>query len=141
MEKKRNLFGKNIIFFSQIFTSPNLFMLNIWNTTMTIKVSIQGISYWNWLYELTLTNRNMQARLYLKVVLKSWGADIWVLSTSFWKNNISWPLQPPTEKVQISVKIWIFWWSIQPKKTSIGDLVARGYPTIRSSNFFDEMRL
>ena len=50
----------------------------------------------------------MQARICLKVVLKSWDLDIWVSSTSFQKNNIGWPQQPPTEKVQISVKIWIF---------------------------------
>ena len=58
---------------------------------------LQGISYWNIFYELTLTYRNMQARFYLKVVLKSWGSDIWVSSTSFQKSNIGWPQQPPTE--------------------------------------------
>ena len=65
--------------------------------------SIQGISYWNLFYELTLTDRNMQARFYLKVLLKSWGSDIRVSSTSFQKSNIGWPQQPPTE---IGPKIW-----------------------------------
>ena len=60
---------------------------------------LQGISYWNVFYDLTLTDKNMQARICLKVVLKSWDLDIWVSSTSFQKNNISWPQQPPTEKV------------------------------------------
>ena len=46
---------------------------------------IQGISYWNVFYELTLTDRNMQAWFYLKVVLKFWGSDIWVLLTIFQK--------------------------------------------------------
>jgi hypothetical protein len=36
---------------------------------------LQGISYWNVFYELTLTDRNMQARFYLKVVLKFWGFE------------------------------------------------------------------
>ena len=39
----------------------------------------------------------MQARFYLKVVLKSLGSDILVSSTSFQKSNIGWPQQPPTE--------------------------------------------
>ena len=36
---------------------------------------IQGISYWNVKSNLGLTDRNMLARIYLKVVLKSWGLD------------------------------------------------------------------
>ena len=46
--------------------------------------------------------------------LESWclvasgGLGIWVSSTSFQKSNIGWPQQPPTEKLPISVKIWIF---------------------------------
>jgi hypothetical protein len=39
------------------------------------------------------------------------------------------------------VKIWVLDDPFHKKKTSIGDLVARRYPTIRSSNFFDEMSL
>ena len=71
---------------------------------------LQGISHWNWFYELTLTDRNMQARFYLKVVLKSWGLDIWVSSTSFQKSNIGWPQQPPTEigpKIQHDIS-WFY---------------------------------
>ena len=33
------------------------------------------------------------------MVLKSWGLDILVSTTSFKKSNIGWPQQPPTEKV------------------------------------------
>ena len=77
---------------------------------------IQGISYWNLFYELTLTDRNMQARICLKVVLISRGVDIWVSSTSFQKNNIGWPQQPPTEKIQISVKIWVFDYPFHKKR-------------------------
>ena len=36
-------------------------------------------------------------RLYVvKVFVYSWGLGIWVSSTSFQKNNIGWPQQPPT---------------------------------------------
>ena len=41
-------------------------------------------------------------------LVASGGLGIWVSSTSFQKSNIGWPQQPPTEKVLISVKIWIF---------------------------------
>jgi hypothetical protein len=60
---------------------------------------LQGVSYWNVLFELTLTDRNMQARICLKVVLITWVWGICVSSTSFQKNYIGWPQQPPTEKV------------------------------------------
>ena len=69
---------------------------------------IQGITYWNIFYELSLKDRNRQAKICLKVKVKFWGLDILVSSTSFWKSNIGWPQQPPIEEVQISVKIWIF---------------------------------
>ena len=61
--------------------------------------TLQGISCWNIFYDLTLTDKNMQARICSKVVLKSWDLDIWVLSTSFQKSNIGWPQQPLTERV------------------------------------------
>ena len=38
----------------------------------------------------------------------SGGLDIWVLSTSFQKNNIHWPQQPPTARVYYISKKWIF---------------------------------
>ena len=58
--------------------------------------------------KLMLTDRNMQAMCFKVLVLKSWGLDIWVSSTSFLKSVIGWPQQPLTEKVQISLKIWVF---------------------------------
>ena len=60
---------------------------------------VQGISYWNVLFELSLTDRNTQARICLKVVLISWGADICVSSASFQNNDMGWPQQPPIEEV------------------------------------------
>ena len=59
---------------------------------------VQGISYWNVFYELTLTDKNMQAIFCLKVILTSWDYGIWVLATSFWRNDTFWPRQPLTEK-------------------------------------------
>ena len=38
----------------------------------------------------------------------SGGLEIWVSVISFWKSNICWPQQPPTERYQISVKNWNF---------------------------------
>ena len=67
--------------------------------------NLQDVSYWNMPFKLALTDRNMQARICLKVVLISWDYISWVSSTSFQKSNIDWPL---TEKVSISVKNWIF---------------------------------
>ena len=48
---------------------------------------------------LALRERNIQVRLYLKVVLKSLDVDILIIRTNFQKSNIGWPQQPPTEKI------------------------------------------
>ena len=52
------------------------------------------------------TKKNFLVKV--KISVHFWGLGIWVSSTSFWKSNIGWPQQPPIERVQISVKIWIF---------------------------------
>ena len=61
---------------------------------------LQGVwgqsCFFNW----ALTERNIQLRLYLKVVLNSWDMAILIFWTNFQKNIIGWPQQPPTEKVQ-----------------------------------------
>ena len=67
--------------------------------TKHLRSFIQGISYWNVLFELTLTDRNMPARICLKVVLITWVWGICVSSTSLKKNYIGWPQQPPREKM------------------------------------------
>ena len=46
---------------------------------------LEGISYWNVFYELTLTDKNMQARICFKVILTFWDYGIWLSSTSFLK--------------------------------------------------------
>ena len=71
----------------------------------------------------------------------SGGADICVSSTSFQKNDIGWPQQPPTERVSIISEKLDFWWSILQKGTVIGHLGARDDQTIMISRFFDEIRL
>ena len=73
--------------------------------------------------------------------MASGGLEICISSTSFQKNDIGWPQQPPTEKVSdISEKL-DFLCSIPQKGTGIGHLGATDDQTIRVSNFFDEMRL
>ena len=55
--------------------------------------------------------------------------------TSFQKSSISWPQQPPTERVSdISGKL-DFWWSISQKGAIIGQFGAKNDLTIRISNF------
>ena len=74
-------------------------------------------------------------------LVASGGLDIWDSSTSFQKSNIDWPQQPPTESVSDISKKLDFWWSIPQKGTDFDHLGARDDPTIRISNFIDEMRL
>ena len=102
---------------------------------------VQGVSFRNGLYELALTDIDMQVRFGLKMVLECWDREFLGTTTIFQKSNISWPQQPPTERVpDISEKL-DFWWSIPWKGASIGHIGARDDLTIRISNFFDEMRL
>ena len=60
---------------------------------------LQGISYWNGTYELALTDKDMQVEIGLNMVLECWDREFFGTTTIFQKNNISWPQQPPTEKV------------------------------------------
>ena len=73
--------------------------------------------------------------------MASGGADICVSSTSFQKNDIGWPQQPPTERVSDINKKFDFCRSTQQKETGSGHLGARDDQTIRISKVFDEMRL
>ena len=60
----------------------------------------------------------MQARICLKVILKSWGLDIWVSSTSWKRSNIGWPQQTPKEKVLRFNMIFYFFQNIKIKLNS-----------------------
>ena len=62
--------------------------------------------------------------------MASGGADICVSSTSFQKNDIGWPQQPPTERVSDISEKWDFWWSMPQKGTDIGHLGTRDDQTI-----------
>ena len=80
------------------------------------------------------TKNNFLAKM--KVSVYFWGLGIWVSSTNFWKSNIGWPQQPPSERVPyISEKLG-FWWSISQKMTSIGHFGAIDDQTIRIRIFW-----
>ena len=81
---------------------------------------IQGISHWTVLYELALTDKNVQVKSCLKVVLESW--DDKFLTES-----------------RMSMKNLDFWWFIQPKGASISHFGARDNPTISTRKFFSEI--
>ena len=67
--------------------------------SIVLRLIIQGISFWNWLFKLALRDRRTKILFGLWCLAASGGADICVSSTSFQKNGIGWPQQPPTEKV------------------------------------------
>ena len=102
---------------------------------------IQGISFRNWLFKLALRDRRTNIVFDLWCLVASGGADICVSSTSFQKNDIGWPQQPPTERVSDISEKFDFWQSIPQKETGSGHLGARDDQTIRISKVFDEMRL
>ena len=102
---------------------------------------LPGVSEWIDISKSALRGRKISNFIELWFLVASGGLGICVSSTSFQKNYIGWPQQPPTERVSdINEKI-DFWWSIPQKGTGIGHLGARDEHTIRVSSFFDEMRL
>jgi hypothetical protein len=83
---------------------------------------------------MALRDRRTNIYFDLWCLVASGGLDICVSSTSFQKNYINWPQQPPTQRVSdISEKL-DFRWSIPQKGTGIGHLGARDDQTIRISN-------
>ena len=60
---------------------------------------IQGISCWNGTNELALTAKDMQVKFGLKMVLECCDREFLGTTLIFQKNNISWPQQPPAEKL------------------------------------------
>ena len=65
----------------------------------SILLAVQGVQGQSGFFNLALRERNIQVRLYLKVVLKSWDVDILIIRTNLKKSNLGWPQHPPTEKV------------------------------------------
>ena len=62
-------------------------------------IKIQGISFWNGLYELALTDKHIQVRFGLKMIQVCWDREFLGTTTIFQKSSIGWPQQPLTEKV------------------------------------------
>ena len=102
---------------------------------------LQGVSHWSVFFNLALRERNIQVRLYLKVVLKFWDVDILIIRTNFQKYNLGWPPQPLRERVPKINKIVGFWWSNPHWETRIGIFGAMIDGNITLSIFFCEMRL
>ena len=105
--------------------------------TINYRVSHFGMDFMNWLWRIKICKVDLVWRSF-------WNAEIgnfWVPQLFFKKSNISWPQQPPTERVPDISKKSDFCWSIPWKGASIGHIGARDDLTIRTSNFFDEMRL
>ena len=120
---------------------------NISSTFLTVQIlvhlkfDLQGVSFWNGLYELALTDKNMQVKLGLKMVLECWDREFLGTTTIFQKNNIGWPQQPQSEKVSDISKKLGFWWAISQKGASIEHFGARDEPIIWSRKFFGEIGL
>ena len=71
--------------------------------TMELRYNhVQGVRGQSGFFKWALRERNIQVRLYLKVVLKSLDVEILIIRTNFKKNNIGWPQQSQTEEVQKS---------------------------------------
>ena len=111
------------------------------NTYDNSKTNLHDVSYWRLQSKLALTGRRIDDSSKLWCPVASGGSYILVSSTSFQKNDISWPQQPPTKRVSNISEILDFWWSIPQKGASIGHSRARDDPTIRISKMFDGMRL
>jgi hypothetical protein len=59
---------------------------------------VQGISHWTGRYELALTDRNMQVKSCLNIVLEFWDWNFFINILGFQKSNKSWPQPPPIKK-------------------------------------------
>ena len=101
----------------------------------------QGISKWTDIIKSALRSRSTYNFIESWCLVASEGLGICVASTSFQKNYIGWPQQPPTESISDTSEKLEFWLSIIQKGAVFGHLGARDYQTIMTSRFFDEMRL
>ena len=84
-----------------------------WFVTISKVCIIQGVSFWNGLYKLALTDKNMQVKLGLKMVLECWDREFLGTTIIFQKSGIGWPQQPLTEKV---LKFNLIFHDSTPKK-------------------------
>ena len=72
----------------------------IWIKVNSSWLLLQGVRGQSGFFNWALRERNIQLRLYLKVVLKSLDVKILIIRTNLKKSNLGCPQQPPTEKVQ-----------------------------------------
>ena len=128
---------KGLIFFGKNWEIPAINSDLLRNYMNEWRRDLQGISFRNWLFKSALRDRRTNIFFDLWCLVASGGADICVSSTSFQKNDIGWPQQPPTERVSDISEKFDFWQSIPQKGTGSGHLGARDDQTIRISKFFD----
>ena len=121
----------------------NLVVLELTNNFLPM--SYETVVTISWSYrvshiEVYKVNLLWQIFNFISLAACSGGNKIWVLSTSYQRSIIGCPQQPPKERVSDIIKKLDFWWSITQKKNCIGHFCASNDPTIRISNFFEEMR-
>ena len=104
-------------------------------------VEIHRVRVQSVLFNLALTEGNMQVKFDLKLTVYSLGVEIWCLSFEFNFGLMGWPPQPQREKVTKINKTVGFWWSIPHWETRIGHFGAVVDGNIKLSTFLDEMRL
>ena len=75
--------------------------------------NLQGVSLWNGLYELALTDKYIQVRFGLRMILECWDRKFLGTTTIFQKSSIGWPQQPLTEK---ELKFNLIFHDYTPKK-------------------------
>ena len=89
----------------QYFQAFNAIYTKLWKSLqysdqIHLCMYLQGISHWNVLKQMALRGRRTNNFIRLWCLVASGGLHICVSSTSFQKNDMSWPQQPLTEKVQ-----------------------------------------
>ena len=93
-----------MLFLKSIFLSPKNELSDVNTTNINIsngqKFELQGVSYWSMQSKSALSGKRTNNFIELWCLVASGGLDICVSSTSFQKNDICWPQQPLTEKVQ-----------------------------------------
>ena len=74
---------------------------------------LQGILFWTGLHELALTDKYIQVRFGLRMILECWDRKFLGTTTIFQKSSIGWPQQPLTEK---ELKFNLIFHDYTPKK-------------------------
>ena len=131
----------NLVAFCLFVWTPSKKDVSLITSYIKQKLLLQGVSHGNWIFKLALRDRSTNISFDLWCLVALGGVDICVSSTSFQKNYIGWPQQPPTESISDTSEKLEFWLSILQKGTVFGHLGARDDQIIMTSRFFDEKRL